>query len=381
MKKYRSDLIFFSLLTISVIVSYYLVEIVLPFFLGLGLAYLANPIIKKIQRIIPSRNLAVTIFFVGIILITSGITLLFAKQIANDFIRLNGSFRTYAKNNKDKLDETTKTISGYIEKIYDPEKLKESLNIDSLSNNEYYKKINKDSLLNNLDIDTIKESLAAITSFFTSDEKVEQEADTFSWFFILFTSILYFVYINYQFSYFEDSWQKYFDKKRSEKVNRVVADFKKTFVAYFKQRGKIVIIYMVIYTSAFFIVGLPGALILGIIAGLLCFVPYLQYLTLIPISLGCLVLSMENNNNFFIYFGIILGIFILSSLLEELVLYPRIMNKTVTMNPVIIMLSLSVWGYLLGLFGVLIALPLTSLVLSYIKQILLYKDDNMAKLK
>ena len=382
MRKYRSDIIFFSLLTITIIVSYYLVEIVLPFFLGLGLAYLANPIIKKIQRIIPSHNLAVTIFFIGIILVTTGITLLFAKQIANDFIRLNGSFRTYAENNKEKLDEATKTISTYIEKIYDPEELKQKLNIDSLNAGELYNKIDKDSLLNRLDIDTIKESFTAITSFFTSDEeKKQQETDSFSWFFVLFTAILYFVYINYEFGYFEDRWQKYFDNKRSEKVKRVVDDFQRTFVAYFKQRGKIVIIYMVIYTVAFFIIGLPGALILGSIAGLLCFVPYLQYLTLIPISLGCLVLSMETNNNFFIYFGLILGVFILSSLLEELVLYSKIMNKTVTMNPVIIMLSLSVWGYLFGLFGVLIALPLTSLVLSYLKQILLYKDEEIGELE
>ncbi|NQU31913.1 MAG: AI-2E family transporter [Bacteroidetes bacterium] len=381
MRKYRSDLIFFSLLTVTVIVSYYLVEIVLPFFLGLGLAYLANPIIKKIQGIIPSRNIAVTIFFVAIILITTGSTLLFARQIANDFSRLNKSFRTYAESNKDKLDETTKTISTYIEKIYDPEKLKQKLNIDSLNAGELYKKIDKDSLLNSLDIETIKESFAAITSFFTSGEEEEQQADSFSWFFVLFTSILYFVYINYEFGYFEDRWKKYFDKKRSERVNRVVVDFRKTFVAYFKQRGKIVLIYMIIYTAAFFIIGLPGALVLGIIAGLLCFVPYLQYLTLIPISLGCLVLSMETNNNYFIYFGIILGVFILSSLLEELLLYPKIMNKTVTMNPVIIMLSLSVWGYLFGLFGVLIALPLTSLVLSYVKQILLYKDDEIVELE
>lgn len=381
MKKYRSDIIFFSLLTVTIIVSYYLVEIVLPFILGLGLAYLANPIIKKIQGIIPSRNIAVTVFFVAIILITAGSTILFARQIAHDFSRLNRSFRTYTENNKDKLDETTKTISTYIEKIYDPEKLKEKLNIDSLNAGELYKKIDKDSLLNSLDIDTIKESFAAITSFFTSDKEEEQESDSFSWFFVLFTAILYFVYINYEFRYFEDRWKKYFDNKRSEKVKRVVDDFQKTFVAYFKQRSKIVVIYMVIYTAAFFIIGLPGALILGIIAGLLCFVPYLQYLALIPISLGCLVLSMETNNNFFIYFGIISGVFILSSFLEELVLYPRIMNRTVTMNPVIIMLSLSVWGYLLGIFGVLIALPLTSLVLSYVKQILLYKDDKIVELE
>ena len=49
----------------------------------------------------------------------------------------------------------------------------------------------------------------------------------------------------------------------------------------------------------------------------------------------------------------------------DLILTPRIMGKAMGLNPAIILLSLSIWGSLLGFMGLIIALPLTTLILSY----------------
>lgn len=382
MKKYQSDIIFFSLLIVFIIVSYYLAVVVLPFFLGLVFAYFVNPIIRKIQKKIQNRALAVTFFFLAFIMIVAGSTMIFATEINHDVKRLNKAFITYAENNREQLDAATKKITSYIDQIYNPEELKKQFNLealkDSITNPDFYKNIDTDKLLGSIDTDAIKESLSSITSFFSSsDDVVEEETYEINWFIVFLSSLLYFIYILYDFNYFESRWDKYLGQKRSEIAGKVIQEFKNTFFVYFKQRGKIVLIYLVIFISAFFIIGVPGALILGIIAGLLCFIPYLQYLTLIPLALGCLVLSMENDQNFFIYFGIILAVFILSSILEELILYPKFIEKKMSMNPVIMMLSLSVWGYVFGLFGILIALPLTSLVLSYVKQMLLLGQNPL----
>ena len=265
-KKYKSDIIFFGSIIIFGVLFYFLAVVVLPFFLGLVMAFAINPIIKKIQRLIPNRDLAVT----------------------------------------------------------------------------------------------------------DSQEKDTDEG--LNWFFVIITSIGYFVYIIYSFDYFEKKLHKYFSDKRSEKIGRVIDNFKKTFLSYFKQRSKVVLIYTVIFITSFFIIGVPGALIFGLIAGFLCYIPYLQYVVLIPLSMGCLILSIENNNSFFMYFGIVLGVFILSSVLEEVVLFPKIMKNASVMNPAVMMVAIALWSYLLGMLGVLIAIPLTSLILSYIDQILLYRN-------
>ena len=73
---------------------------------------------------------------------------------------------------------------------------------------------------------------------------------------------------------------------------------------------------------------------------------------------------------------IVLGIFILASIIEELILTPRIMEKNVGINPVIITLSVSVWSYLLGIPGLLLAVPMTGLMIVSFKKYFsnAYKD-------
>jgi predicted PurR-regulated permease PerM len=81
-----------------------------------------------------------------------------------------------------------------------------------------------------------------------------------------------------------------------------------------------------------------------------------------------LALSTESNQPFLFYFGIVAGTFVLASIIEEFVLNPRIMEKNIGINPVIMVLSISVWTYVLGMPGLIIGLPLTSLCIIYLKR-------------
>jgi len=79
------------------------------------------------------------------------------------------------------------------------------------------------------------------------------------------------------------------------------------------------------------------------------------------------------------YGSVLLGIaivFISIQVVEDLILTPKIMGKVTGLNPAIILLSLSVWGSLLGIVGMIIALPLTTLIMSYYKRFVLEADQN-----
>jgi predicted PurR-regulated permease PerM len=84
-----------------------------------------------------------------------------------------------------------------------------------------------------------------------------------------------------------------------------------------------------------------------------------------------MVLSAENPQSFLFFFSISSGVFVLASLIEEIVLTPRIMEKNIGMNPVIMVLALSFWTFSLGTIGVLLAIPLSSLAIIYFKRYLL----------
>lgn len=49
----------------------------------------------------------------------------------------------------------------------------------------------------------------------------------------------------------------------------------------------------------------------------------------------------------------------------DMVITPKIMGKAMGLNPAILLLSLSVWGSLLGFIGLIVALPLTTLIIAY----------------
>ena len=63
-----------------------------------------------------------------------------------------------------------------------------------------------------------------------------------------------------------------------------------------------------------------------------------------------------------------MAVYLIVQSIQDLVLTPKIMGNAMGLNPAIILLSLSIWGSLLGFLGLIIALPLTTLVLSYYDQ-------------
>lgn len=369
MKNYKQHIFFIGLLLLVLVVFYFVGEIVLPFFIGLLLAYAVNPSVNKIQKKIPNRNLAV-ISFLGIITVgLVSLLLVFGASITNDFKRLNTAFETFINENSETIDESKNQIKSYIEEIYSVEELEKQL--DELSQ--------QDSL-ENLNTDAIGESFSKILSFFSSDEETIKTSSkkSINWLLIFLYSLGYFVYILFTYDYFDIRFKKYFggEEKLNKSVNQLIQDFNSSFLVYFRQRSKVVLICSLIITVSFFSIGVPGALILGIIAGLLCYITNFHYFALIPLSLSCWALSIEQNHSFFLYFGIVVGIFILISILEEVWFFPLIMKGVSNMNPAIMMVSFTLWSYVFGTTtGLLIALPLTTILLLYLDRILIYARE------
>ena len=77
---------------------------------------------------------------------------------------------------------------------------------------------------------------------------------------------------------------------------------------------------------------------------------------------------METGNNLWATIGAASLVFFIIQLIQESILIPRIMNKVTGLHPAIILLSLSIWGSLLGITGLILALPISTLLLSYYKR-------------
>ena len=373
MSNYKPYIISLAILIAVLVVFYFVGGIILPFIIGLLAAYIVHPWIAKLRRIIPNRSLAVTVFLLLSFAASIGTVVLFGASIVNDFKRLNGAFVKLAEENSEKIDETMQTVEYYIEQIYTSEEVQNELQ----SLNE-----SADSLEDNAS-EVISTAMTKITSFLGSGsdgEETDDNSNDINWFVVFFTSIGYFIYILYTFPYFERHFKRYFDGdfKRMSNVQGFIQDFHRIFLHYFRQRTKIVLICMSIFLATFLIMGLPGAILIAFVAGILCYIAHFHYLALIPLSLSCWVLSVERGHSFFVYFGIVLGVFILVSILEELVLYPKLLKGYDALNPAVLTLSIALCSHFFGVvFGALIALPLTSVLLIYLDRLLMYLKGNL----
>ena len=154
-------------------------------------------------------------------------------------------------------------------------------------------------------------------------------------------------------------------------VTEIILDLENGMNRYFRGQSLIALIVGTLFAIGFSIIHLPLAIVIGLFIGLLNLVPYLKIIGIIPTATMGLLQSIETGQS---YGSILLGIaivFILIQSIEDLILTPNIMGKVTGLNPAVILLSLSVWGSLMGIIGIIIALPLTTLIMSYYKRFVL----------
>lgn len=154
-------------------------------------------------------------------------------------------------------------------------------------------------------------------------------------------------------------------------VFRIASDVKRSMNHYFRGQALVSFCVGVSFCIGFSIIGLPMAIVLGMFIGLLNMVPYLQLISIVPTALLCMVCSVDSGVDFWVIFAEAILVYCVVQAFQDLYLTPKIMGKAMGLNPAIILLSLSVWGTLLGFLGLIIALPLTTLLLAYYDEYLL----------
>ena len=376
MKNYRKEIIIGVLMIGFSIAFYYLYGILLPFILGMLLAFSAQPIIKRIQKIVKSKGLATSIFLAVNTVLIILFFVFFTNYINRDFKRLNQSFVFLTTKNQENLNQTTQKVKEYINNLYDIDQVEVLLKHKSDSIINKIKNID----YSELDSESIKTGFEKATAIFQSQKiNTEQLKPKFSFLFILCSTIGYFILILYQLDYFTRIRKKYFGGKIKSIFHTIIDDFNQSFVKYFKLKTKIILLLSLIYISTFIILDMPGTILISLLIILLSYISYLQYLALIPLSISCMVLSVENSQSFLFYFSIVIAVFIMASVIEEWLLKPRIMKDNTGINPVIIALALSIWTYLLGMPGGLIAIPMTGLMIIIFKQYFLKPYQEVIK--
>lgn len=369
-EKYRSYLIGAAVLGFILIALHFIGEIVLPFLFALFLTHLLNPVILKIQKKIKNRYLAISSFLFVFTLVFTGIIYFFGAHMLKDSKRLVNSIEAFTHEHDAQIKEVKNSVISFVDKTYQEEAIQTKLNDPkALVTEENEKKL--------------MSTLESVYSFFEAPSTQKEKSKSTSWsaIYMLLYTLIYSIIILFSYDYFEEKYIKYFSNRKptNKKLSGILNDFKITFIVFFKQRSKVVFINIIIFIIAFSIMNLPGAIIIGILTGLLSYASHFHYLSLPLVGIGSWILSTESNLSFFLYFGIILLLFIIISILDETVYFEKIMKSVKSMNSAIVLLSFTLWIYIFGGFtGTIIALPLTQLILIYLDRILVYSKNKIS---
>jgi len=161
----------------------------------------------------------------------------------------------------------------------------------------------------------------------------------------------------------------------------IVEDLEVGMNRYFRGQALVAIIVSFLFCVGFSILGLPLAIVLGLFLGILNMVPYLKAIAIIPAAFLAFLQSAETGQSLLTVMLWLVAIFLIIQTIEDLILVPKIMGKVTGLNPAVILLSLSIWGSLMGVIGLIIALPLTTLIISYYKRFVLKEGENEIAVK
>lgn len=192
---------------------------------------------------------------------------------------------------------------------------------------------------------------------------------------IVFLVLLYLIFILNDYEKLSDSRMALIPKKYHRFVQGLFNDVTSGMNAYFRGQGLIALIVGLLSAIGFKIIHLPIGISFGLFVGVLNLVPYLPTLSAPIAILLAAIKAVEYNQNFWLVLLSVVIVFAIIQAIQDLFLTPKILGNATGLKPAIVLLSLSIFGSLFGLLGMIIALPSTSLLISYYKRFVIDRES------
>ena len=349
-----------SVVTVAVLVALYLLirrlsGVLLPFLVSFVVAYMLAPLVNFFQHKcrLKNRVLSVIVTILLVVGVLTGSIAALVPAISKQATSLSNSVKTYISN-WDGNDYFSPRVNEQIEQLI------QSMDIKALLHSpEVQQGIEKVIPILG---DWINSGVNALMSLA-----------------IGFVCILYIIFLLIDYEKISNNWHKYIPKRFSDGIQMLMNDLDRNMNAYFRGQALVAGIVGILFAIGFQIIGLPMGIGMGLIIGVLNLVPYMQALGIPPCILLGLIQSAETGRPIWVVMLCIAAVFIIVQSIQDMVLVPKIMGNVTGMGPAWILLSLSIWGSLLGIIGMIIALPLTTLLVSYYKRFVLHISEDMTR--
>lgn len=180
--------------------------------------------------------------------------------------------------------------------------------------------------------------------------------------------LLYLLFLLIDYERMSTAWLAFVPKHRRRFVENLARDTAHRMSGYFRGQTLVALSNCVMFSVGFLLIDFPMPIGLGCFIGLISFIPYVQVVGILPAIVLALLRAAETGANFWWLMGGVLLVYVVVQIIQDVFVTPKVMGKIMGLSPAIILLSLSVWGYMLGILGLIIALPVTTLLFTYYKR-------------
>lgn len=334
----------------------YLSDVLVPFAVALILAYILNPLVARMQGWVKSRPLAIGLTLLLFLLGLTTLGLIIVPMVGQEIAHM-GRLVSELLSNSRLATEAAKRLPPDIWLA-----LREYFGAPEVQ--DFFR---TDSFVSMVQA-TLRKVVPGLMGLISG---------TYSLLMALVVPVivlLYLIFLLLDFQKVQVVWKEMIPPQYRENVVSFVEEFDQAMSLYFRGQTTICAILCLIFATGFGLIGLPMGILLGFFVGILNLVPYLQILGAIPAVVLGAIHALETEQSFWVVIALIGIVFLVGQILQDIVLTPRIMGKAMGLSPAVILLSLSVWGKLLGMLGLLIALPMTCLAITYYRRLVLKQN-------
>lgn len=339
--RFVRGLIFMTVLVAGYFLVCYLSPVLVPFVVAWAFAYILYPVVNFFQYKcrFHFRMLSILVTLVIVIGIISTLLYLAIPVMLEELLHLKDVAIAYVSGGTG-ADSLPEVVQKFIRENSD------KLRIERL--------LNEKDLMSGL-----KEALPRVWNMLLSTANVLISIVS------SLIALLYLVFMLNDYDRVKKGWIRFVPKSKRSMAKKIVNDIDNGMSGYFRGQALVALANCVLFSVGFMIIGFPMPVGLGVFIGLISFIPYVQLLGFFPATVLAILYSVDTGRNFWMLMLGVIAVYCIVQVLQDSIITPHIMGKILGLRPAVVLLSLTVWGYLLGIIGLIIALPLTQILISY----------------
>jgi predicted PurR-regulated permease PerM len=302
-------------------------EILLPFIAGMALAYFLDPVADRLERLGFSRLWATIVILLAFVVLLVLALMIIVPVLTNQFADL-------MKNMPDYIGRLQGLVTSF-----DPAWIEKTLGVSAAQL--------KDGL-NSL----MTEAIGFVTSLFKSLWSSGLAIINIVSLFVVAPVVAFYMLLDWdRMVATVDGWVP---REHVATVRAIASEIDRSIAGFVRGQGTLCLILGIYYALGLTVVGLNFGLLIGLLAGLISFIPYVGSLTGLVLALGVAFVQFWPD---WMWIAAVAGIFFVGQFIEGNILQPKLVGSSVGVHPVWLMFALLAFGALFGFVGLLVAVP------------------------